>query len=240
MSPIPSTPEAAALPRVAYQGECGAFSEAAVLEHWRGAAIPVATRSFAALFAALHAGEAEFGLLPVWNSTIGDIAAAHGLLAARGGDVEVVSQVELPVRHCLLGFPGVTVESLRVVGSHPAALGQCRGFFARHPWLRAVEAYDTAGAARELALHGHGAGMRGGALHDRPAPGAAMRIDGPAPQPAPAPWCDAVPARSLRQHAVLASIAAASRYGLTVIAEGVQDDPANCTRFVAIRRAEAA
>ncbi|MHB0949525.1 MAG: prephenate dehydratase domain-containing protein, partial [Gemmatimonadaceae bacterium] len=80
MSLLPLPRETAALPRVAYQGERGAFSEAAVLEHWRGAAIPVAARSFEALFARLHAGEAEFGLLPVWNSTIGDIAEAHGLL----------------------------------------------------------------------------------------------------------------------------------------------------------------
>ncbi len=219
------SPHATPRPRVAYQGEAGAFSEAAVHEHWTGAAIPVPTRSFAAIFAALGAGETEFGMLPVWNSTIGDIALAHDLLAANRGDVEVVSHVEVPVRHCLLGFPGATVEQLRAVGSHPAALGQCRGFFQRHPWLRPVVAHDTAGAARELARCGFdGNPGRGDRYHAAE----------------PAPWCGDLTAGTRHQFAVLAAIGAAGRYGLAVIAEDVHDDPTNRTRFAAIRRIESA
>jgi prephenate dehydratase len=53
-----------------------------------------------------------------------------------------------------LGVPGATVGELREARSHPVALSQCKGFFARHPAIRAQAVYDTAGAAAEVAAAG--------------------------------------------------------------------------------------
>jgi prephenate dehydratase len=58
----------------------------------------------------------------------------------------------LRIRHHLVAVPGATVEGLRVVRSHPQALGQCRGYLrARLPHATPEPAYDTAGAARAVA-----------------------------------------------------------------------------------------
>lgn len=204
------------LPRVAYQGERGAFSEAAVLQHWGAGAVPVPTRSFHALLEQTLAGAVEFGLLPLWNSAIGEVAAAQAALAPARDRLEVLDEVSVPVRHCLLGLAGTTLEQVHTVGSHPAALAQCARFFGRRPGLRQLPAYDTAGAARELAALG---GAR-----------ASVRGQGPPP------WFHQAPDATPESLGVLASATAAACHGLAVLAENVQDDPRNTTRFVVLRR----
>jgi chorismate mutase / prephenate dehydratase len=55
------------------------------------------------------------------------------------------------VEHALMALPGARMSGLRAVLSHPQALAQCSNFFAKHPKVKAVPWYDTAGAARSLA-----------------------------------------------------------------------------------------
>jgi prephenate dehydratase len=69
-------------------------------------------------------------------------------------EVQAISEVVLPIHHCVLGLPGATLATLRTVESHPVALAQCAAFFARHPGIEARAAYDTAGAAGEVARAG--------------------------------------------------------------------------------------
>jgi prephenate dehydratase len=54
------------------------------------------------------------------------------------------------VEQCLIARPGTTVGSLSRVASHPVALAQCRRFFAEHPGIEPVTAYDTAGAVQDM------------------------------------------------------------------------------------------
>ena len=136
-------------PRVAFQGELGAFSEEALRRMFGEAAEPLPRREFADVGRAVATGGAEYGLLPIENTLAGSIGASYALLGA--GDLEVVGEVVLPIHHCVLGRPGATLEGLTRVISHPVALAQCTRFLRGHSGVVAAAVYDTAGAAREVA-----------------------------------------------------------------------------------------
>lgn len=204
-------------PRVAYQGEPGAYGEVAITREWAGAATAVGTATFAEAFALLGRGDTEFAAIPIWNSTIGDIQDTTVLLRHHRARVDVVNEVTVPVEHCLLALPGVSLTTVRYVGSHPTALAQCRQLFSNPKRLQPCVAHDTAGAARELAALGR-------------------RLDDPAARrPVTPPWFD--PYRPVDPHAlaVIAGAGVARRYGLVVLAESVQDNASNATRFVIIK-----
>lgn len=136
------------MPIVAFQGEHGAFSEQAARQHFGTAIVTLPCRSFEAIFAALEAGEADYGMLPVENSVAGSINRAYDLLLEH--DLRVWGEVLLRVRHNLLAPPGVTLDQIRVVRSHPQALAQCERWLNQRG-LQAVPWYDTAGSAKQLA-----------------------------------------------------------------------------------------
>jgi prephenate dehydratase len=204
-------------PLVAYQGGPGAYGEAAVGRYWNGEADPVPVRSFPAVLAAVAAGDVDFGVVPVWNAVMGAVREACDAIAAAGDRVREVGEVTVPVRHALLALPGATLAGLRAVGSHGAALAQCRRFFAAHPHAAPVVAWDTAGAARELAALGAGRGPESVEVAAEP------------------PWWAAVPGAGPETLAAIASAAVAARHGLAVLADDVGDDPHNATRFAVVR-----
>jgi prephenate dehydratase len=135
-------------PTVAYQGEPGAYSQEAIFQHFGADTGTLACRSFEEIFAAVEEGRADFGLQPVENSQAGSVHQAYDLLLEH--DLQVVGEVKLRVRHCLLAPRGTDVEGIQRVRSHPQALAQTERYLRRHGW-QPVIAYDTAGAARELA-----------------------------------------------------------------------------------------
>lgn len=134
--------------RAGFQGALGAFSEEAVLV-LAGDAEPIPRSTFEDVVRAVERGDDDVGVVPVENTLAGTVVEAYDALAA--GDVTVVAEVAIPIRHCLLGVAGATLDGLREVRSHPVALAQCRGFFAAHPGIQARAVYDTAGAAMEVA-----------------------------------------------------------------------------------------
>lgn len=134
--------------RIAYQGAPGAYSHLAARERYPAARL-LAMSDFTAVARAVAAGKAELGILPVENSLIGAIEAARAALRAHDS-LTIVEQSEFAVRHCLLGLPGATLDIVRSIESHPAALAQCSRYLAAGRYLvHAVE--DTAGAARRIA-----------------------------------------------------------------------------------------
>jgi len=137
---------------VAYQGEPGAYSDAATTALFGDPgvqAVPCAT--FVEVFDALEAGRVDAAVVPVENSYAGDVGEVYDLL--RRGAAGIRLELELPIRHCLLAVPGAALDEVEVVRSHPQALGQCREFLRRRAW-RVEPAHDTAGAARRLAEEG--------------------------------------------------------------------------------------
>ena len=136
-------------PTVAFQGEHGAFSEEALLEHFAGRARPIPKRDFRAVGEAVLGGEAELGILPVENTLAGSVQGSHDVLA--DGGLAIVGEVVLAIRLFLLGVQGAREETLRRILSHPVALAQCTRYLRAHPRAEAVTVHDTAGAAREVA-----------------------------------------------------------------------------------------
>jgi prephenate dehydratase len=137
-------------PRVAFQGERGAFSEEMIRRCFGdGGAVPVPCRDFAALAAAVTDGGAEYGMLPVENSIAGGVAPAYDVLASK--QLRVVAEAVQPIRLFVLGVPGASRDGVRRVLSHPVALAQCQTFLATLPEAEAIAVHDTAGAARLVA-----------------------------------------------------------------------------------------
>ena len=136
--------------RIAYQGEPGANSHIVCVEHYPDAeALPCA--SFEDVFAAVNSGDADLALIPIDNSIAGRVADIHHFLPGSG--LHIIAEHFLPIRFCLMGVPGTTLESIKTVHSHIHALGQCRKIIRRHGWTPLI-AGDTAGAAREIAEAG--------------------------------------------------------------------------------------
>ena len=139
------------IPRVAFQGELGAFSELAIRQQWPNGAIPVPCVTFPDAIASVRNGEADYGVIPIENAIVGAVRVALDALENDGIGVVQRSELRVPIHLCLLAPPGSSLAELRNVHSHAVALAQCRIFFARHGWLEPAPHNDTAGAARMVA-----------------------------------------------------------------------------------------
>jgi prephenate dehydratase len=178
-------------PRIAYQGEPGANSDAACREAAPDLE-PMPSATFEDAFDAVSSGQAELAMIPVENSIAGRVADIHHLLPDSG--LHIVGEHFLPIHFQLMVPPGARPEQIRTVRSHAHALGQCRRYLRENGWS-AVVADDTAGAAREVAE-----------LADPSVAALAPRL-------------------------------AAQLYGLEILAEDVEDEHHNTTRFLLLARA---
>lgn len=133
---------------IAFQGEPGAYSEAAAQRFAPGSDV-LPCRSFEEVFTAVAAGRASRGILPMENSVGGSIHRNYDLLVEH--ELPIVGEVELPVDHCLLGRRGARLTDVRVVYSHPQALAQCEEYLRGLGAIDIVAVYDTAGGAKMVA-----------------------------------------------------------------------------------------
>src|SRR6266403_2973740 len=174
--------------RVAFQGEPGAFSEAAALQLLGERITTVPRATFDAAFRAIEDRSADALLAPVENTLAGSVVRVYDLLLQ--SPLTIVAETILPIEHHLIGCPGATLQGLRSVASHPMALAQCERFFSSHPELRRVPAEDTAGSVREALARGDKSG------------------------------------------AAIAGRRAAEQYHGVILAENIQDNAENFTRFL--------
>ncbi|MGE3178088.1 MAG: prephenate dehydratase domain-containing protein, partial [Vicinamibacterales bacterium] len=133
---------------IAYQGEPGAFSEAASRQLDAGATL-LPCRAFEDVFDAVNAGRADFGVLPIENSIGGSIHRNFDLL--QQNDLPIVAETEVPVVHHLLALPGTTLAQVRRIYSHPQGLAQCDRFLRTLTGVELIATYDTAGSAKMIA-----------------------------------------------------------------------------------------
>ena len=134
--------------RVAFQGEPGAFSEAAAVQLLGEEIRTVPRGTFDATFRAIAEGAAEALLVPVENTLAGSVVRVYDLLLE--SPLEICGETILPIEHHLMGCPGATFADVRAVASHPMALAQCERFFEANPRLKRVPAEDTAGSVKEM------------------------------------------------------------------------------------------
>jgi prephenate dehydratase len=106
----------------------------------------------AQVLATVVAGEVDCAVLPIENSLHGSVAEHYDLLLQL--PVRIDRESLLRIRHNVIAMPGVKLEDVRRVMSHPVALSQCRRFVAAHPELEVVPFYDTAGSVKHLMTAG--------------------------------------------------------------------------------------
>lgn len=137
--------------RIAYLGPRGTFCEAALLTMpgWSDAE-HVPARSVQAALDATRDGTVDAALIPIENSIEGSVSVTLDELA-NGKRLVIVDEVALPVRMSLMARPGMTLDGVASVASHPHALAQVRR------WMDAnladavqIPAVSTAGAAAML------------------------------------------------------------------------------------------
>jgi chorismate mutase/prephenate dehydratase len=119
---------------------------------------------------AVESGDVEAGMLPIENTLAGSVVGSYDALTACES-LHVTAETVVEIHHCVLAPHGATLESLDSVESHPVALAQCTRWLRAHPSITARAAYDTAGAARDVAARGD---ARAAAIASR---GAAARYD---------------------------------------------------------------
>jgi prephenate dehydratase len=135
--------------RVAFQGERGAYSEAAAVTFFGDSVQPIPYNDFDNVFEAVTNHHAERGVLPVENSLAGSIHRNYDLLLRY--DLSIVGEVQLPIAHQLIALPGVTLADVKKVYSHPQALAQCEHSISQLlPQAERVVTYDTAGSVKMI------------------------------------------------------------------------------------------
>jgi len=132
----------------AFQGEHGAYSEQAVLDHYQGQTTTLPCESFDRVFAAVTGGEVDLGFIPVENSLAGSIHRNYDLLLQQ--NLVVTGEHYLRISHCLITLPGVALGDIRRVISHPQALAQCESNLRALPGVRIEPVYDTAGSVKMI------------------------------------------------------------------------------------------
>jgi chorismate mutase/prephenate dehydratase len=171
---------------VAFQGEIGAYSEAAAVSFF-GPSIEVKPcESFDDVFDIVERDEVHFGIVPIENSLEGSISRVYDLLLE--SNLKVQGETKLRVTHCLIANPGTTLDLIKKVYSHPQALGQCRAFL-KHLDCELIPTYDTAGSVKMIKEQG------------------------------------------ITDGAAIAGVRAAEIYGMTILAQEIEDNPNNITRF---------
>ncbi|MCR9054853.1 MAG: prephenate dehydratase [Phaeodactylibacter xiamenensis] len=140
--------------RVSIQGYAGAFHEVAARHCFQNQPLEIVpAHTFEDLVGMVEAQEeADIGLMAIENTLAGSIMRNYTLLQQSG--LHITGEVFLRIKQNLMVLPGVRIEELREVHSHPMAIAQCREFFTQYPNIRLVETVDTALSAREISENG--------------------------------------------------------------------------------------
>ncbi len=178
--------------KVVYQGVEGAYSHGAALAYFGDEADVYHVRTFEDAMRAVESGEADFGVLPIENSSAGAVSDNYDLLLRH--DNVIVGEICIPVNHMLLGIPGAALEDIRTVYSHPQALMQSSQYLNAHPQWQQFSVANTAVAAKKV-------------LEDQD-----------------------------MSQAAVASHVAGKLYGLVPLAEGINHNKNNTTRFIILAR----
>jgi prephenate dehydratase len=133
---------------IAIQGERGSNSHMAALE-MLGSNVEIVPCTISAdVTDSVVAGRVDGAVLPIENSLHGSVAEHYDLLLEHA--IRIDRESLLRIRHNLIAAPGVTLEDVRHVISHPVALSQCRRYVGAMKNVRAMPFYDTAGSVKHV------------------------------------------------------------------------------------------
>jgi chorismate mutase/prephenate dehydratase len=132
--------------KVAFLGPEGTFTQSALLNHFGHSVRALPLGSIDEVFHEVEAGSADFGVVPIENSTEGTVN--HTLDRFLTSPLKICGEVELRIRHHLMGTMGALARVLRVC-SHPQSLAQCRQWLDEHlPGIEQVAVSSNAEGAR--------------------------------------------------------------------------------------------
>lgn len=176
--------------KVMYFGVPGTHTQQAMEQIFGEEVQGISCTSFQGIMEAVQNGDADFGVLPIENSSTGGITANYDLLL--NYENSIVGHYVLKIDQCLMALPGTTLDQIKKVYSHPQGLAQCAEFMREHAEYQGIEYDSTAAAAQKVAMDQD------------------------------------------RTQAAIASRRAAKEYGLEIIADAIQHEKNNCTRFIVI------
>ncbi|MGD9599330.1 MAG: prephenate dehydratase [Steroidobacteraceae bacterium] len=165
--------------KVAFLGPEGTFTQAAVLKHFGHSVRALALASIDEVFHEVEAGNADFGVVPIENSSEGTVS--YTLDRFLGSPLHICGEVELRIRQFLMGRMAGLARVKRIC-SHPQSLAQCREWLREHlPDVdlvpvasnaegarRARDEKDTAAIAGETAAEVYGLTVLAADIEDRP------------------------------------------------------------------------
>src|SRR4051812_44484400 len=165
--------------KVAYLGPEGTFTQAAVMTHFGHSVRGLALQAIDEVFHEVEAGNADFGVVPIENSTEGTVN--HTLDRFIASPLTICGEVELRIHHSVMGQMS-SLEKIVRICSHPQALAQCRGWLDEHlPDVervpvssnaegarRARDEQGTAAIAGETAAEVYGLKILAAEIEDRP------------------------------------------------------------------------
>ena len=129
--------------RISFQGERGAYSEAAAISFFGNEIEAIPCPTFADALKNTENDTSDYSVLPVENSLEGSVGESNDLLLST--KLNVVGEIYHRIHHCLIGTG--SIEDVDTVYSHPQALGQCRQFIQKNS-LKTIPSYDTAGSVK--------------------------------------------------------------------------------------------
>ena len=128
---------------VSFQGERGAYSEAAARSFFNEEIETIPLSTFAEVLENTSTDKTEYAILPIENSLEGSVGESYDLLYSTS--LNATGEVYHRIEHCLIGVG--KLDEIDTVYSHPQALGQCRKFIEQHN-MKTIPAYDTAGSVK--------------------------------------------------------------------------------------------
>ena len=129
--------------RISFQGERGAYSEAASISFFGNDIEAIPCHTFSDVLKNTESDSSGYSILPIENSLEGSVGESNDLLLET--DLNVIGEIYHRIHHCLIGTG--SIGDIDTVYSHPQALGQCRKFIQENS-LKTVPSYDTAGSVK--------------------------------------------------------------------------------------------
>ena len=116
--------------KIACQGTVGAYSHLAAKQFFGDDVQPMFFARFQDVFEAVTEEYADFGVLPLENTTAGAVNDVYDLLTRHG--FYIVGETDVDIHHCLLAPKGARMEDIKEVYAHPQALAQCARYIQLH------------------------------------------------------------------------------------------------------------
>ena len=132
---------------VVYAGVPGAYAEEAAIRFFGGQVKYTNVKKFDDVVKAVADGDAEYGVIPIENSSAGFVTGNYDIIRTAG--VKIVAQITIDINHCLLGMKEARISDITKVYSHPQGLMQCKEYIDQNGF-QAESVSNTARAAQRV------------------------------------------------------------------------------------------